>query len=152
MNILLDTGILGAICHPKNDQNQEVAKWLESLLLRAGNFTVFLPEIADYELRRKLLHLIRQGQGSEKSVRRLDELGALLEYLPLKTRTMKKAAELWADARSKGFSSAPARALDGDVILAAQTLDVDGTVVTSNIKHLSQYVPAKDWRDIIPSI
>jgi hypothetical protein len=39
-------------------------------------------------------------------------------------------------------------ALDGDVILAAQAILVSGTVITSNRKHLSQFVPTKDWSEL----
>jgi predicted nucleic acid-binding protein len=62
----------------------------------AERVQVFVPEIADYELRRKLLHLIRKGQASRKSVERLEDLGKLLEYLPLDTETMRRAAALRA--------------------------------------------------------
>ena len=61
---------------------------------------------------------------------------------------MRRAAELWAEARAEGFSAAHERALDGDVILAAQALSVSGRVVTRNRKHLSRFVPAMDWTEI----
>jgi len=62
MNLLLDTGILGRLCHPRQRKNRAVAQWLVQLLRdAAGGVRVFIPEIADYELRRKLLHLILQG-------------------------------------------------------------------------------------------
>ena len=42
-------------------------------------------------------------------------------------------------------------ALDGDVILAAQAATLDRARVidaTTNVRHLSRFVPAKLWADI----
>ena len=44
--------------------------------------------------------------------------------------------------------TAPEQALDGDVILVAQALEVEGTIVTTNRKHLVRYVDVKDWNEI----
>lgn len=148
MNLLLDTGILGKLCHPKREENRPVASWLETILHDHADVRVFVPELADYELRRKLLHLIRRKQGSTKSIERLDELGKLLDYLPIDTEMMRHAAELWAQSRSIGKPTAAEHAIDGDVILAAQALPVQGTIVTTNRKHLSRFVPAKDYTEI----
>lgn len=92
--------------------------------------------------------MICKGQATEKSIQRLDDLGRLLDYLPLDTETMHRAAELWAETREVGLPTAAEQALDGDVILAAQAALVGGTVVTTNRKHLSQFVPAKEWTEI----
>jgi predicted nucleic acid-binding protein len=149
MNLLLDTGILGQLCHPRREQNRPVVEWVAQLLSDASKDPlVFVPEIADYELRRKLLHLIHKGQAAQRSVDRLDELAQFLEYLPLDSETMRTAAKLWAEARNLGWPTTKDQALDGDVILASQALSVGGTVVTSNRKHLSRFVTAKDWTEI----
>lgn len=145
---LLDTGILGQLCHPSRQENQPIAQWLQSLLITRSDVQVFLPEIADYELRRKLLHLIHNGQASSKSIGRLDDLGKLLDYLPLDSETMRRAAELWAESRSLGKSTAAEQAINGDVILAAQAMAVKASVVTTNRKHLSRFVPAKEYTEI----
>jgi hypothetical protein len=80
MRLVLDTGILGRLCHPGKEQNRPVAEWLSRLLAAGGeDVQVLVPEICDYELRRKLLHLIGKGQASEKSIWRLDDLGTLLD-------------------------------------------------------------------------
>ena len=63
---------------------------------------------------------------------------------------MLKAAELWAQARNQGRPTADMKALDCDVILAAQALAVNGIVATENVGHLSLFVEAKDWREILP--
>ena len=149
MKLLLDTGPLGQLCHPRKDHNRPITEWLARLLQAADDsFQISVPEIADYELRRKLLHLIDKGQATEKRIQRLDDLGRLLDYLPLDTETMRRAAELWAVARKQGLPTSAEQALDGDVILAAQADLVGGTVVTTNRKHLSRFVPAKEWTDI----
>ena len=149
MNLLLDTGILGQICHPKKAQNKPVGDWMEHVLELGGEtYRLILPELSDYELRRKLLHLIQHSQASAKSLDRLDQLGQLLDYLPLDTNMMRLAARLWADARFKGQPTAPTEALDGDVILAAQAILSNGTIITTNRKHLSRFVDTKDWTEV----
>jgi predicted nucleic acid-binding protein len=150
MQILLDTGILGQLCHPRRKQNQPATNWMLKILGdHALDVRVFLPEIADYELRRKLLHLISKGQSPPKSIDRLNSLGKLLDYLPLDTEVMHHAAELWARCRSQGWPLSSEQALDGDVILAAQAQLVCGTIVTTNRKHLEILVPAKSWEEIV---
>jgi predicted nucleic acid-binding protein len=152
MNLVLDTGILGQLCHPRKTQNRPVAEWLVRTLRREDTqTTVFIPEIADYELRRNLLHLIRKQQAVVRSIERLDDLERLLEYLPLDTEMMHQAAAFWAEARHKGMPTAGDRALDGDVILAAQAVSVGGTIITANRKHLSQFVPTREWSAIAGS-
>lgn len=149
MNLVLDTGVLGKLCHPKAPKNRDAAFWLAGLLEREGqDYQVFIPEIADYELRRKLLHLIKKGQASKVSLQRLNELGDKLNYVPLSTAVFRRAAELWAEARAAGLPTAPPGSLDGDVLLAAQAEPVGGTVVTENMKHLSRFVSVRDWRQI----
>jgi predicted nucleic acid-binding protein len=103
-----------------------------------------IPEIADYEVRRNLLLA-----GLTKSVTRLDQLKNVLIYRPITTAIMLKAAELWAEARKLGKPTADLKELDGDVILAAQALQVDAIVATENVSHLSLFVEAKHWKDIV---
>jgi predicted nucleic acid-binding protein len=110
---------------------------------------VFVPEIADYEVRRKLIQ-IRATAG----IRRLNQVKATLDYAPLTTDVMLLAADLWAAARSAGMPTAPPEALDGDCILAAQALIAAGpvdtvTVATDNVAHLSRFVDARLWETII---
>jgi predicted nucleic acid-binding protein len=104
---------------------------------------VLIPEIADFEVRRELLRA-----GKLKSIRRLDRLASQLQYLPLATATIRRAAELWAQARNAGIPTAPPDALDADVILAAQAESVGGIVATENVGHLARFVLAKHWRAI----
>src|SRR4051794_28368858 len=112
MRLLLDTAILGQLCHPGKKTSRPVMEWLAGLLAaEQTDLDVIVPEICDYELRRKLLHLISKGQGDIRSLQRLDDLGRLLEYLPIDTDTLRKAAALWADARLRGRPTAPEPAI-----------------------------------------
>ena len=74
-------------------------------------------------------------------------------WLPLTSAALKRAAELWADARRRGAPTADPHALDIDVILAAQVLSAgwpagDFVVATSNVSHLGQFVPALEWATV----
>jgi len=66
---------------------------------------------------------------------------------------MRKAAELWALARQSGLPTAADKNIDVDVILAAQALTFgvpDVVIATSNIGHISRFVPAELWQNISP--
>jgi predicted nucleic acid-binding protein len=107
-----------------------------------------VPEIADCEVRRELLRA-----GKSTGIRQLDRLRASSRYLPITSETMLLAAEFWAEMRRRGRPTAEDRALDGDVILAAQAaiLAADGVpvvVATTNLRHLSQLVDARLWSEI----
>jgi len=106
-----------------------------------------VPEIADYEVRRELLRA-RKPRGIDK----LDLLAAQLDYLPLTTAAMRQAAVFWAQARQLGLPAAADPALDADSILAAQGLvlnDPELIVATTNVGHLSRFVRADLWQNIV---
>ena len=145
--ILLDAGPLGMVSNPAaTSLNDRCNLWLETLI--AGQNTVALPEIADYEVRRELLRA-----GKTRGLRRLDELKTELLYLPLTTEVMLKAAEYWAAARKLGRSLADPHALDADAILGAQAwaASLDGPVpiiATTNPDHLTLFAEARRWEEI----
>jgi predicted nucleic acid-binding protein len=143
--VLLDAGPLGLVTNPRRSQQSTAcAQWLQALVARGSR--VIVPEIADYEVRRELLRANKM-----EGLARLDVLVGLLDYLPLTTAAMRQAALFWAQARQQGQPTADDKALDGDVILAAQavTLGVADTVIaTTNVGHLSRFVPAALWPDI----
>lgn len=144
--IVLDTGPLGLCSNPKQSgDNLACYQWLEGLV--AQNRRIIVPEIADYEIRRELLRA-----GKVRGIRRLETLISTLEYLPITTVAMRKAAELWAEVRRSGMPTASNDALDGDVIVAAQALTLntaDIVVATTNVAHLVRFVPAQAWQDIL---
>ena len=144
--VLLDAGPLGLATNPRRSrQSVACAQWVQALVTHGTR--VIVPEIADYEVRRELLRANKVS-----GLARLDALARLIEYLPLTTVAMRQAAVFWAQARQQGQPTADDKALDGDVILAAQavTLGVpDVVIATTNVGHLSRFAPAALWPDII---
>jgi len=119
-------------------------QWL--LALAEHGVRIAIPEIADYEVRRELLRA-----GKVRGIERLDALLETFEYLPLSTVVMRDAALLWADVRKRGQPTADPKALDADVILAAQArrmVAAEVVVATTNVQHLSRLVHAKLWREV----
>ncbi len=145
--VFLDTGTLGLLASPRGKPRTDRCRQWVTDLLPAG-VRVFVPEIADSEVRRKLLHI-----GATAGVRRLDRLKTGLEYSPITTDVMLRAAGLWADLRRAGVPTAAPGSLDGDCILAAQALMSVGpndalTVATDNVGHLSRLVDARTWEAV----
>ena len=147
MIVLLDSGPLGILTNPKGSPvTVECRIWVRSLLLKG--YKVKLPEIADYEVRRELLRA-----NKVTGVQRLDDWKERLEYLPITTPVILKAAELWATSRKAGMPTADPKELDGDVILAAQAIlagegGEEVVIATTNVGHLSRFVDAREWPDI----
>jgi predicted nucleic acid-binding protein len=146
--IILDSGPLGLITNPKQSpESLACAQWLQNHLT-AGN-RVIIPEISDYEVRRELLRA-----NKSKGIIRLDDLAKLTEYLPLKTAAMRQAAQLWAQARQQGQPTAGDKTIDGDMILVAQAITLgvsDVVIATTNIGHLSRFISADLWQNIVPN-
>ncbi len=145
--VVLDSGPLGALCSTTaSPLTRRTSAWAADLATSDARLVVV--EIADYEVRRELLRARKTA-----SVARLDDLGAVLGYLPLSTATVRLAAELWADARNRGVPTADRHALDADVLVAAQALilaegGAECVVATTNPAHLSRYVDARPWEEI----
>src|SRR5690242_11990376 len=101
MALFLDTGILGLITTPRgNDTASACLRWLLDCLLKRSS--IYVPEIADYELRRELLL-----QRKSKTLARLDELvPGVAHSVPITTEAMREAAQLWADLRHRGQPTA----------------------------------------------
>jgi predicted nucleic acid-binding protein len=121
--------------------------WLIDRLWRGD--AVLVPAIIYYELGRELLRA-RKALG----LARLDAFVQIdpNRYLALTDEALRLAAELWAKARQQGRPTSSALDLDIDVILAAQALALGvGTeviVVTTNPRHLRQFVDARLWNDL----
>lgn len=147
--IFLDSGTLGMVTNPRRKpRNVQCEQWTRNLL--AAGASVFVPEIADYEIRRELIRT-----GATSGLIRLDRLRIGFDYAPITSDVMLLAADLWAQARNRGLPTAPPEALDGDVILAASALLSAGpgdvvTVATDNVGHLAQFVDAQPWEKIVP--
>jgi toxin FitB len=67
---------------------------------------------------------------------------------------MRRATEIWGDARSRGITTAPEEALDGDVILAAHAFveQAKGNqieIATTNSSDLINLFPnVLNWDDL----
>jgi predicted nucleic acid-binding protein len=148
--IILDSGPLGDACRRQDNPDvRRLTLWYIQAIAN-GSF-VAVPEIADYEVRRGLI-LSGASDGIERLDRLEEELGF---YIPISTSAMRRAAELWAEARKKGIATAGEKEIDADVILAAQAQGFAGlndsvTVATYNSRHLSRYVDARHWNAITP--
>jgi predicted nucleic acid-binding protein len=83
----------------------------------------------------------------------LDALAQATEYMPITTAAMRRAADLWAQARRQGQPTAADNTIDMDIILAAQAIELGAENVvigTTNVGHLVRFVPARLWQDIAP--
>lgn len=146
--IILDSGIVGIVTNPKakSVEAQNCKQWYASLLIKGER--IALPEIVNYEVRRELIRADKQ-----KGLQRLNELQSVLIYLPITTEVILLASQFWADVRKAGKPTADSQSLDGDVILAAQAKIQELTenqviVATTNVKHLSLFVDAREWQNI----
>ncbi len=140
--IVLDTSVLGVLVHPNTKPNKPIAEWFVFHLSRGREF--ILPEISDYELRRELIRA-----KLNESISKLDELKSTIKYMPITTSIMLKSAELWAYVRNTlGKPMAHDKALDGDIILAAQAIEARGIVATTNLAHLQLITKAENWNNI----
>jgi predicted nucleic acid-binding protein len=148
--VVLDAGPLGLASKPRGKPDGDACRaWLRTL--DAAGVRLVVPEIADYEVRRELLR-----SGATAGIARLDRLASGLEYDPITTPAMRRAAELWALVRQAGTPTADPRALDADCILAAQASLLGGpgdtvTIATENLGHLSRFpgVSAALWPSVV---
>ena len=148
-HILLGSSPLGTLSNPAQTPEVIAISAWAAACDDAGH-TLYIPEVIDYEIRRELLRA-----GKPAGVAKLDALKTALVYLPLTTDAMLLAADLWAQSRRRGQPTGDPQKLDIDVILAAQALLLpvplsDLLLATSNVGHLSQFVPAALWTDIAP--
>ena len=149
--LFLDSDPLGLLTYPQRSAEVVgVAEWLSRCLLNGSR--VMVPAIVYYELKRELLRARKTfGLG------RLDAIvnAAPDRYLPLSDQALRLAAELWAQSRQTGRPTAEPQALDIDILIAAQALSLgaapsDVVIATTNAKHLSQFVAARHWSEILP--
>ena len=123
LHILLDSTPLGLLSTPVRGMVVPIADWASACL--AAGHEIYVPEVIDYELRRELLRA-----GKANSVRELDRLKSAFHFLPINSAAMLLAADLWATSRQSGVPAS------------------DLMVATSNVGHLSRFVPADLWSNI----
>jgi predicted nucleic acid-binding protein len=144
--LFLDSGPLGLLTHPQRTEEViSIVDWLSRCLLSGSR--VIVPAIVYYELKRELLRAKKTF-----GIGRLDAFvnASPGRYLPLSDDALRLAADLWARSRQEGRPTADPKALDIDVLIAAQALSFGepAAIVTTNAKHLSQFIAAKHWSEI----
>lgn len=143
--VVLDSTPLGLLAAPPRiPAAAACTAWADSLL--AAGHRVVIPEITDYEVRRELVRL-----RATRQLRRLDDLRKRMDYSPLTTPAVLRAAELWARARQQGRPTAGPDDLDIDMILIAQAeaLQLPNTIIASgNLGHITPFFPADLWPHI----
>ncbi|PSB41338.1 hypothetical protein [Chamaesiphon polymorphus] len=157
MIVFLDTNILGLISNENIDfdEGQQCQKWFSKLLARSVYFIT--SDVCDYEVRRGLISSsIIEGEIAP-GISSLDSLKSdgLLEFLPVSTKAFDLAADLWARASTSGQTTRDKKDIDFDIIISAQYQllkdEYPGQqviVATTNLKHLSLFCEAAQWRDI----
>jgi predicted nucleic acid-binding protein len=145
-NIVLDAGPLSLLASPrKKAASVECWDWLEGHI--AAGASIFVPEIADCEVRRELIRAEKT-----KSIRALDEMTNVATFVPISTTSMRLAADFWARLRRAGLPTAGDNSIDADCILAAQVAALpDFIVATTNVRHIVRLVPAAEWESILPA-
>jgi predicted nucleic acid-binding protein len=154
--IILDTGPLSnsVIFFAKPGDvptlSQQCRRWISDC--EHNGVTLLVPAICYYEALREL-----KRRSAADKIARLQEFvfGAPNRYIPLTTAHLEMAAQMWGEARNAGIQTASNDALDADVILCAQALSLglsssDYIVATTNIGHLSRFVPCDEWTNINP--
>lgn len=146
-HIFLDSSPLGLLSNPaRSPEVLAIINWATARLGNGDSF--YIPEIIDYEVRREL---IRAGKST--GITELNRLQANFRFVPITSTAITLASKLWAQARNSGKATGDPKKLDIDVILAAQALtagipQADLVVVTENVKHLTQFVPSAEWRNV----
>ena len=140
--LFLDTGPLGLVTHPRvaESANQKIRALCEH------DFDPSVPDVCDYELRRELIRA-----GKEEGRIRLDQLIKVFGMINVTPDIWRQAAQLWARARNQGRPTADPKALDADVILAAEALAHDAVVLTTDPGDLGALIGADrviTWRDL----
>lgn len=142
MRVLIDTMCLDSLCHPPKDKG--LSKWLRELLIGTPDLEVVIPAVVAYELRRGYLF---KTTDPDPGVRRsfsisIDRLDTLLDkwtHSEISRGVLFEAARLWATGRRKGHQNASNDRIDFDVIVAAQAITEEASVVTRNRRHFAPY-------------
>lgn len=159
--VFLDEGPLSWVTQKPGETPDFDACRAWALGLASAGVRLCVAEVTDYELRRELVRQEERrfdlGQPLRGSVERLDAFINAIEYVPITTQAMRRAAVFWGQLRNAGQPTASDKALDGDVILGAQIhvfARSEGLrlseirVATTNVKHIERLVQADLWGNI----
>jgi hypothetical protein len=154
--VILDSGVLDLLASPFQDASEEeeneisqCTEWLYSLLSK-GVYVV-TSEISDYEVRREFIRIQSDGLAI------LDCLREVIDFLPLTTEVMQKAAIFWADTRQNHVPTTDDKNIDADMIISAHWSILSEAfpgravlIATKNIRHLKIFAQenAQEWMNI----
>ena len=144
LTVILDSGPLGLVTNPKKTpETVAAAQWVFDMEAAGHRFIV--PAVADYEVRRELIRA-----GKTNGIARLNTFNAAEpdRFLSVTDAALLLGADLWAQARNAGTATADPKELDGDVLIAAQALDMglpatDFIIATVNVGHLALIRPCQ---------
>ncbi len=150
--LVLDSTPLGLLVQKLGDAEGDACKaWLVHLEALGCRF--FVPEIADFALRRVLLRA-----GETAALARLDAFLAAEpdRFLPLATPALRLAASLWAKAPPRDKRRSPSVTLTEDMMLAAQARLLATSarglspilIATDRPDRFRSLAPAHLWREI----
>lgn len=155
---LIDTGVVGLLSVPSAGvAYRGCASWLARA--RREGIEVKVPLICYYEARREMARLAGdtrldkvERERWEETLVWLDDFSSRLGIAGIDVKVMRLATDIWAEARRRGAPTAARHSLDADVILAAIARWAarggrDVRIVTTNVGHLSRFVPACRWED-----
>lgn len=143
MRLVFDTGVLGRLCNPR--RFDQLSREIERITEESPGTEFVVPEVVDYELRRKLLHLSQYASdptkraASRKALMRLDKIGVILGRAAVTEPVAREAAQLWAEARGEGRATGHELSLDIDVLVASHCRLEQAEVLTLNKRHLERY-------------
>ncbi|MEA5468415.1 PIN domain-containing protein [Spirulina sp. 06S082] len=153
MIVFVDSSILGMLCNPNSSPEvNECKQWLYSLLARSAR--VVTSDICDYEIRRSLILALTKNS-QINGLENLNDLTNIIEFIEITKNVLYRASEIWSQAQLQGKPTADRKALDIDLIISAhcQLLQEEHPgryviIATKNIKHLSRFAEAKNWKTI----
>ena len=118
----------------------------------AAGHRIVAPAVCYYEVLREMERLSATSQ-----INRIQNFcfESPNRFLSINDAHLESAAKLWAQARNQGTPTASNASLDADVILMAQVQSLglapaQVVVATTNVGHLSLFVPAQIWTMIVP--
>jgi len=137
-----------------SQEAKKCQEWFYKILSRGGY--IVAPQICDYEVRRGLLLVVkRTGKSNSQKIKNLNRLKESIEFLPCSQEILEKASEIWAENHYQGTPTASLQALDVDIIIGAHWQILKNqypgryvVIATSNIKHLSIFAEAQEWKNI----
>lgn len=154
MIVFLDSGVIGLLSNPnKRDRAIACEDWLYGLF--AKGVYVVSSDICDYEVRRNLVLESMRFEKRLQPLTYLDELHDFIDFLPVTSKILISASDVWAKSRLQGQAMSNGASIDVDAIICAhwELLKEEFpsryvVVATTNVRHLSRFTEAFDWESI----